>query len=62
MSTALKEDFIPYLPTIVPILLKTASQEIEIPEDEELSEILEGMEVLDVCSIYDGDGNDDDNE
>ena len=51
MSTALKEDFIPYLPTIVPILLKTASQEIEIPEDEELSEILEGMEVLDVCYL-----------
>lgn len=52
MSTALKEDFIPYLPTIVPILLKTASQEIEIPEDEELSEILEGMEVLDVRETY----------
>ena len=51
MSTALKEDFIPYLPTIVPILLKTASQEIEIPEDEELSEILEGMEVLEVCYL-----------
>ena len=48
MCTALKEDFIPYLPTIVPILLKTASQEIEMPAEEDLTEILENMEVLSV--------------
>lgn len=48
MSGALKEDFIPYLPTIVPILLKTASQEIEIPDDEELDDLIVGMEVMEV--------------
>ena len=48
MCTALKEAFIPYLPTIVPILLKTASQEIEMPAEEDLTEILENMEVLSV--------------
>lgn len=44
MCTALKEDFIPYLDTIVPILIKTASQEVELPNDEELSDYLEDMD------------------
>lgn len=44
MCTALKEDFIPYLDTIVPILIKTASQEVEEPNDEELSDYLEDMD------------------
>ena len=44
MCTALKEDFIPYLDTIVPILIKTASQEVDLPNDEELSDYLEDMD------------------
>lgn len=44
MCTALKEDFIPYLDTIVPILIKTANQEVEIPNDEELSDFFEEID------------------
>ena len=45
MCSALKEDFIPYLNTMVPILLHTASQEIEMPGEEALTELLEDMGV-----------------
>lgn len=44
MCTALKEDFVPYLSTIVPILIKTASQEVELPNEEELSEYFDEMD------------------
>ena len=44
MCTALKEDFVPYLNTIVPILIKTASQEVELPNEEELSEYFDEMD------------------
>lgn len=45
MCSALKDDFIPYLNTIVPILLRTASQEIEIPGNDSIHEFLDDMEV-----------------
>lgn len=32
MCSALKEDFLPYVDMIVPILLKTAKQEVETPD------------------------------
>lgn len=41
MCTALKEDFIPYLDMIIPILLNTANQEVEAPSEEALDEFLE---------------------
>ena len=44
MCTALKEDFLPYVDTIVPILIKTANQEIELPVDEEVSDFFDDMD------------------
>ena len=39
MCTALKEDFVPYLDMIIPLLLKTANQEVEAPSEGETSRI-----------------------
>lgn len=49
MCTALKEDFLPYLDTILPILIKTASQEVELPNDEDLTAYLEDMDDVFTC-------------
>ena len=51
MCTALKEDFIPYLNTIVPILIKTASQEVELPNEEELSEYFDEMDDVKIIEL-----------
>lgn len=51
MCTALKEDFVPYLNTIVPILIKTASQEVELPNEEELSEYFDEMDDVKIIEL-----------
>ena len=43
MCSALKEDFLPYVDMIVPILLKTAKQDVETPE--ELEDFLDDFDV-----------------
>lgn len=43
MCSALKEDFLPYVDMIVPILLKTAKQDVETPE--ELDDFLDDFDV-----------------
>ena len=47
----LKEDFVPYLNTIVPILIKTASQEVELPNEEELSEYFDEMDDVKIIEL-----------
>lgn len=51
MCSALKEDFLPYVDMIVPILLKTAKQEVETPE--ELDDFLDEFDVG-VCVSLEG--------
>ena len=41
MCTALKEDFVPYLDMIIPLLLKTANQEVEAPSEEAIDDFLD---------------------
>ena len=48
MCVALKDDFLPYIDTIVPILLKTASQEV----DKTSENVADFIDDLDVLSLY----------